>query len=277
MNKNQARFYFNLKKKSSIPRSSIPSAALNHTYFHNLLEDGIIAYASPKRGGGRVIVIKQPEKYEQRLKKRFPEGDPTQKLQPRNAIESHAYYNNSKIGKGTSETPIVFLRGNHPIHVNGQSVDLRHHTKHFSLFATLLQELHTPQLCLVENKEPFLKAEKVISQAYTFMHMYGRIGKGLLKKLKVEEILVFSDYDYVGLNEYITCKAYCEKTTFHMPDNFESLFQKGAKPLKEGREYGQKPSEQVKNSKDPLVCQLREQIARTGRFLEQEALFNHAL
>ncbi|MEM1007993.1 MAG: hypothetical protein AAGJ35_03225 [Myxococcota bacterium] len=273
MNKTQARFYFKLSRQSHLPASQIPRTIATDNTFQQLKESGIITI-EPK-AAGNILVIANPNQYQQFLQLHFPNGDPTH-TQPRNTIESHHHYNNSKSARSKSQTPIIFLRGNHTIQLNGQHIDLSYPIQHFQLFATVLQTLRTPKLCFIENKEPFLRAEAVIPQAYTYLHTYGRIGKNVLKKLQVDELLVFSDYDYVGLNEYLTCKEHIQHTTFYLPSNYDTLFRRHARDLKP-RKTGQKLIQKVKASNDPTVCRLRTQIESTNKFLEQEALFHHAL
>jgi hypothetical protein len=124
----------------------------------------------------------------------------------------------------------------------------------------------------VENKESFLQAEKVISQDYVFIHSYGRIGKNLLEKIQTNEVLVFSDYDYIGLNEYLKCKSVFENTSFFVPENYDLLFEQYAKEIILNRKKGQKASRNVLASQDETVLRICHDLQTKQKFLEQESL-----
>jgi len=57
----------------------------------------------------------------------------------------------------------------------------------------------------------------------------------------------------------------------YLPTNYSKLFEKHSASLKGNKA---KMSNAVKNSKDSIVVKVREQVARTNRFLEQEILIN---
>ncbi|MCB0745001.1 MAG: hypothetical protein KDC67_13920, partial [Ignavibacteriae bacterium] len=57
----------------------------------------------------------------------------------------------------------------------------------------------------------------------------------------------------------------------YLPSNYNELFDKHSASLKGNKA---KMSNLVKNSQDSIVIQIREQVARTNRFLEQEILIN---
>jgi len=92
--------------------------------------------------------------------------------------------------------------------------------------------------------------------------------------LNVKHILVVSDYDYVGLNEYLKCKELFSNTKFYIPDNYNSLFETYSRPLKTKSKQGQNLTyyPRVEKSTDEIVVYIREQVKRTQRFLEQEIL-----
>ena len=83
--------------------------------------------------------------------------------------------------------------------------------------------------------------------------------------------MVFSDYDLVGLNEYLEIKEANATAQLYVPDNFEDLFDKYSKGT--DKLLGQIMTEKVKVSLDPSVIEIRELVIRSNRFLEQEALF----
>ena len=84
-------------------------------------------------------------------------------------------------------------------------------------------------------------------------------------------ILVFVDYDFNGLDEYLRIKEVFTNAELYLPTNYSELFEKHSASLKGNKA---KMSNAVKNSKDSIVMKIREQVARTNRFLEQEILIN---
>ena len=104
-----------------------------------------------------------------------------------------------------------------------------------------------------------------------YIHKYGRIGKESISKIRAKEVLVFVDFDFNGLDEYLRIKKVFTNAKLYLPSNYNELFDKHSASLKGNKA---KMSNPVKNSKDSIVIQIREQVARTNRFLEQEILIN---
>jgi len=106
---------------------------------------------------------------------------------------------------------------------------------------------------------------------FLFAHKYGRIGKDSISMIQAKEILVFVDYDFNGLDEYLRIKDVFNNAELYLPQNYDELFEKYSQALSGNKA---KMSNSVKNSKDSVVIKIREQVARTNRFLEQEILVN---
>ena len=119
--------------------------------------------------------------------------------------------------------------------------------------------------------ETFLNAEKLLGKEYLLAHKYGRIGTASISMIKAKEVLVFVDYDFNGLDEYLRIKKVFENTKLFVPSNYNELFQKHSASLKGNKA---KMSKAVKTSDDSTVVNIREQVARSNRFLEQETLIN---
>lgn len=255
-------------KAGKISYSTIPKSVKNSPYFENLMAAKVIVLEGHAQRGFIRLNEEESDYFEQFLKTNFP-NDMSERISRAENIKS---LRNSK-ARASPSNSIVFLRGNQKIKVNGLEVDLSFYNQNFGLFSTALQNLSCQKICFVENLAPFLNAEKLISHDYIFMHTYGRVGENLLQKIQAEEVLVFSDYDFIGLDEYLKFKQQFENTSFFMPPDYQSLFDKYSRPLaNKNKETSQKPSKNVQESTDEIVTNIRNQIFKTQRFLEQEIL-----
>ncbi|GAB4343459.1 MAG: hypothetical protein OHK0038_23540 [Flammeovirgaceae bacterium] len=258
--------YFQLLKTEKLLSSQVPKALLENNDFQNMLDSGIIVKLSIGRGYVYELNEEKKQIFENWFAKKFPNAD----IQITDRASSIAKFKDSK--KSKEKSVIVFLKGNKQIKINNETVDLQEYTQKFGFFACVLESLKTEKLCFVENKESFLQAEKVISQDYVFIHSYGRIGKNLLERIQTNEVLVFSDYDYIGLNEYLKCKSVFENTIFFVPENYDLLFEQYAKEITLNRKKGQKASKNVLASQDEIVVRICRDLQTKQKFLEQESL-----
>lgn len=248
--------------------SSIPKAVKESSYFENLVHAEVILLKGSWERGSVFLNQQQIDFFEKFLKSHFPH-EMTVESDRANNIKS---LRNSK-GRRSKSNSIIFLRGSQKVNINGLDVDLSIQTKNFEVFASSLNTLKCDKVCFVENLHTFLQIESLISSDYVFFHAYGRIGVELLKKIQVNEALVFSDYDFVGLNEYLSIKEIIKNTSLFVPDNYDMLFNKYSRPLKDsGKKIGQKPSAKVLISREDPVVRIREQIFREQYFLEQEVV-----
>lgn len=186
-----------------------------------------------------------------------------------------AKFKDSKRRK-TESNNVVLFRGYCSTMINNIEVDLEHYTNTFGLFATQLTKINTPKICFVENLDVFLCVERIIDRDYIYFHSYGRLGKQIISRIEARDILVFSDYDYVGLKEYLDFKEVHPQTSFFVPNDYSERFSKYAKPLKDNDpNKGQIAYQKVRHSEEKIVVEIREQLFRTHKFLEQQALFIH--
>lgn len=257
---------FQLLKTEKLLSSQVPKALLENNDFKNMLDKGMILKSSAGRGYVYELNESKKEVFENWFTKKFPNPE----IEVTDRASSIAKFKDSK--KNKEKSVIVFLRGNKSIKINNEILDLKNYTSKFGFFACTLESLETEKLCFVENKESFLEAEKVISADYVFIHSYGRIGKKMLEKIQTNEVLVFSDYDYIGLNEYLKCKSVFENTHFFVPKNYALLFSKYAKEIKLNRKKGQKASKNVLTSQDEAVMRICKDLQTKQKFLEQESL-----
>ena len=245
--------------------STLPKSVQRSTYFNQLLVAEILI--KERKGSGWIVYSSQKENLNQFIKTKFPE----EAIEENTKTSNIKAFRNSKAAK-TESKRIVFFRGSKICLINNEEVDLSYYDEKFGLFTTRLDDLKVDKLCFVENLDSFLKAEQVISSDYVFIHAYGRIGKKLLQRITANEILVFSDYDFVGLREYLTIKSHCKNTRFFIPENYDKLFKTFSRKLSIHKEK-QTVSNIVANSKEEMVIKIREQVLKTQYFLEQEAIF----
>jgi hypothetical protein len=219
-----------------------------------------------KSGKGRKYYIGNEESYKLWLSRNSNFVDEAVETK----FQAVGKYRDSKAVK-LNQTAFYFLRGNGELSVQNELIDLSYFTTHFGAFLSPSLNIRCANICVVENKESFLMAEKLFEGDWVFIHKYGRWGRQDFNGLKVDELMVFSDYDLVGLNEYLEIKEANETAQLYVPNNFDELFEKYSKGT--DKLLGQNMTEKVKNSLDPEVIKIRELVIRKNRFLEQEALF----
>lgn len=252
-----------LLENKSVSKSAIPKSVLQSDTFQNLLEAEILK--SSKFGRGFKIEIFKETEFEKFFNTSFPEQD-VSKTKSGNIKK----YRNSKATK-VENNPIFLFRGFSTYQINGQTVDLEKLTRDFGLFSVVPYSVIADRICFVENLETFLNAEKLFGKEFLFAHKYGRIGKDSISMIKAREVLVFVDYDFNGLDEYLRIKEVFWGAELYLPNNYNELFKKHSASLKGNKA---KMSKAVKMSYDSTVVKIREQVARTNRFLEQETLIN---
>ena len=255
--------YKSLAENKSVPISSIPKGVFNSKNFKSLLSAKILKKQRAGRGF-KIEIFKKPE-FDEFFNTFFPEQSVS-----RSKSGNIKKYRNSKATK-VDISPIFLLRGFKSFQINQQLVDLKSHTQNFGLLGIIPESISTDKICFVENLEPFLNAEKLLGSKYLFAHKYGRIGKDSLTMIQTKEVLVFVDYDFNGLDEYLRIKGVFKNARLFIPNNFRELFEKYSLSLSGNKT---KMSKAVKNSKDVDVIRIREQIIRINRFLEQEVLIN---
>jgi len=255
-------FYYKLKRQS-VHKTEIPKTIIDSNVFSTLVKGGIVG--KERVGRGHIYQVVKPAEFDRFLSSAFPNPD----ISVSNKSDNISKFRDSK-ATATEGKRITFLRGFKNVIVNDQEIDLAKYTDNFGLFATELKSLETPKICFVENLDTFLEADRRIKGEFVFIHTYGRIGNEQIKSINAVDVLVFSDYDFIGLNEYLKFKSHFPSAKFFIPENYDYLFQKFSKPLKKKDEGQQKPSEVVKNSTDAVVVKIREQVLRTNHFLEQQ-------
>ncbi|MFN8266677.1 MAG: hypothetical protein U0T31_01595 [Chitinophagales bacterium] len=259
MNQTDFRTYKKLKEDSFLTEKAIPKTVLNSQHFKGLISSLILE--KTKSGRGFRYEISKPAEFENFFTTHFPED-----IEVKDKSDNVRKFRNSKIQK-TASTPIFMLRGFETIKVNNNEINLEDYTNKFQLFACNADKIEAKHICIVENLDTFLVAEKLLGKNFVFLHKYGRIGKESLNCLCVNQLLVFVDYDFNGLEEFLRIKEVFEFSQLYIPENYDVLFQKYSQSLKGNKA---EMTNRIKQSSDNNVIKIRESIIRNNRFLEQQ-------
>jgi hypothetical protein len=253
-------FYTQLQERS-ISVNKTPKTIKNSPLFKSLLNSGIID--TRKSGRGTILFVNKHEDYGKFLKVHFPISANLTASKANNIKQ----LKNSKARK-TVEIPVFFLRGFKTILINDNSVDLNHYTNKFGFFGLNNLRITADKICFVENKNTFLNAEKVLGTDWVYIHSYGRVGVNSLSDINSSNVLVFVDFDFNGLDEYLRIKSCLNNAVLYLPPNFMELFITYGASLK-GK---QKASKKVMSSQIEEIKMIRNLIETTNKFLEQEIL-----
>jgi len=262
MNQTDYKFYTELKLKS-ISLNRTPKTVKGSSVFKNLFGAGILV--TEKAGRGTNIIIKKQSEYDNFLKVNFPA---VKNLTPTKSNNIKQF--KSSKARRTKELPMYFLRGFKTIEINDVTIDLKYYTTLFGFFGLTIPLIKTEKICFVENKNTFLTAETLLGKDWIYIHSYGRVGKENLKSIACKKVLVFVDYDFNGLDEFLRIKSHFTEAELFIPDNFHELFETYGDQLK-GK---QKASKKMSESKIPEVVMIRDLVQKTNKFLEQEVLIN---
>ncbi len=257
------KIYKELLDAGSISKSSIPKSIVNSSTFLNLLNSRILDRS--KTGRGFRYFVTDNNEYNKFFKSRFPEN-----VIAYSKSDNIKKFRNSK-AKKVENPPVFLLRGFKNVEINEEVIDLKRITKKFGVFSVIPKSVKCERICFVENLEAFLFAEKLIGHDFLLIHKYGRIGQNSISTFESSKFLVFVDYDFNGLDEFLRIKEVFPKAELFVPSNYDDLFNKYSVVL------GNKQvrmSDRVKKSTENIVVKIREEVARNNKFLEQEVLLN---
>lgn len=259
MNQTDFRTYKKLKEESFLAENGIPKTVLSSPHFKGLVSSLILE--KTKSGRGFRYVVNKITDYDNFFKTYFPED-----IDVNDKSDNVRKFRNSKIQK-TVSIPIFMLRGFEKIKVNGNELNLVQYTEDFQLFACNAEKIEAKRICIVENLDTFLVAEKLLGKDYVYIHKYGRIGKESLKCLTTNHLIIFVDYDFNGLEEFLRIKEVFEFAQLYIPENYDELFNKYSQSLNGNKA---EMTNRIKQSSDINVVKIRESIIRKNRFLEQQ-------
>jgi len=259
VNQTDFRTYKKLKEDSFLTEKAIPKTVLSSHHFKGLVSSLILE--KTKSGRGFRYEISKVNEFESFFTTYFPED-----IEVKDKSDNVRKFRNSKVQK-TVSMPIFMLRGFETIKINGNEINLEDYTNKFQLFACNADKIEAKHICIVENLDTFLVAEKLLGKNFVFLHKYGRIGKESLNCLAINQLLVFVDYDFNGLEEYLRIKEVFEFAQLYIPENYDDLFQKYSQSLKGNKA---EMTNRIKQSSDSNVIKIREIIIRNNRFLEQQ-------
>lgn len=259
MNQTDFNTYKKLKEESFLTEKAIPKTVMNSPHFKGLVSSLILE--KTKSGRGFRYQVNKTTEFKNFFATHFPED-----IEVKDKFDNVRKFRNSKIQK-TVSTPIFMLRGFESIRVNGVELNLENYTNKFQLFACNAEKIEARQICIVENLDTFLVAEKLLGESFVFIHKYGRIGKESLGSLFTKHLLVFVDYDFNGLEEFLRIKEVFDFAQLFIPENYDELFKKYSQSLKGNKA---EMTNRIKQSSDVNVIKIRESIIRNNRFLEQQ-------
>ena len=257
------KIYNLISELKAISASKIPKSVSNSNVFRTLLSSNILQ----KNKIGKGFIVSLNKNKEQDFEKFFTNNFPVETI----AISKSSNIKKFRDSKAShiKNEPIFLLRGFENILINSYETDLNYYTRTFGLFSVKSPVIKANKICFVENLDTFLKAEKVLGNDFIYFHKYGRIGIDSVKKIEAIEYLVFVDFDFNGLDEYLRIKSIYPKTNLYIPNNFDELYEHFSKSLKGNKA---KMTSRVKNSNLPEVIKIRERVIKNNRFLEQEIL-----
>ena len=260
MLKTEFNFYTRLKNESTILLNSIAESIKKSDNFQRLKSSKIII-VDPKIRGAKCKINKL-ELYNKFYKDTFPNAHITVETE----IDNQLKYKSTKATQ-IEKDRVIFIRGFKDIEVNGKVIDLKNITEDFILFSTVLKSLKSENICFIENLQPFLEAEKIISKEYIYIHFYGRFPKEkILKLIECKQYLHFSDYDFVGMNEYLRAKKVYVDAKFFIPNDYDELFKLYSIPRKKKDTI----YKDVKDTNLTDIVKIREEIKENNLFLEQQ-------
>lgn len=259
MNQTDFNTYKKLKEDAFLTEKEIPRTVLSSSNFKGLISSLILEKV--KSGRGFRYIINKPTEFESFFKTHFPED-----IEVKNKSDNVRKFRNSKIQKTVSK-PIFMLRGFETIRVNGTELNLEVYTKQFQLFACNAEKIEASRICIIENLDTFLVAENLLGEGFVFLHKYGRIGKESLAGLFTNQLLVFVDFDFNGLEEFLRIKEVFDFAELYIPANYDELFREYSQSLKGNKA---EMTNRIKQSLDKNVIKIRESIIRNNRFLEQQ-------
>lgn len=259
----ELRCWQRLLGQGSVARSQVPSSVRKSAALEQLLAAEIVGWR--RQGSGQVLRVLERDVLEQFVTQHFPEHE----RQPAaDSFTNVRRYRNTKAAARTT-TPVILLRGQGEIHLNDQYMDLGKWTARLGCVSATEAQLVAVKVCIVENLDCFLRAEQLLGREWVFVHPYGRWSTNSITQLGTDVLLHFGDYDFTGLDEYLRIKEQFPQAQLHVPADLEQLWQRFATPLKKDAI----PSKRVQNTQHPQVQRIRDLIARTNCFLEQQALF----
>lgn len=259
MNQTDFRTYKKLKEDFFLTEKAIPKTVLSSHHFKGLISSLILE--KTKSGRGFRYKISKPTDFENFFSTHFPED-----IDVKDKSDNVRKFRNSKVQKTVSKS-IFMLRGFETIKINDNEINLENYTNKFQLFACNADRIEAKHICIVENLDTFLVAEKLLGKNFIFLHKYGRIGKESLNCLFTKQLLVFVDYDFNGIEEFLRIKEVFDFAQLYIPENYDELFNKYSQSLKGNKA---EMTNRIKQSSDSNVIKIRESIIRNNRFLEQQ-------
>jgi hypothetical protein len=266
-NKTFKNFIERILSEDKITASSVGKSIKSSNDFSVLVNGGFIEYIRATSGGGSYCV-KNRKLLEDYYHKKFPVAFKNEQT----SIDNVHTFRNTKAAKRESQN-VILIRGTKNVLLNGIETNLKVYAERYGTFSAVLKSLQADKVCFVENLDSFLIAEQVIENDFIFIHTYGGMSKTVVNKIQANNILVFPDYDFVGLKNYLLVKSIFPNTKLFVPENYEELFATKSRTIKTKNGREQQPNKIVLESEEDIVAKIREDIFKHKKFVEQQAVF----
>ena len=198
------------------------------------------ALVEERSGGGKKIIMKNPEALHSFISHNYPsglKGKTFEEIGPRG--KAVAEFRDSKKAREPLPSTIL-LRGYDNCELrSGKGVlpvaELTELAGVASLFLGSKEWSWAGKLAVIENLEVFYNFEKLGVGAEMALYAQGRLSDSVIQWLgspMMEQVHIIhcGDYDPVGLDEYLRLKVACpERVTIFLPSDLETLFSKYGK------------------------------------------------
>ena len=232
-----------------------------------------------RSGAGRRVIVANEAAFQQWVRERLPGGlHPELDGPPRSA--AIAAFRDAKVARRTDAEPVLLrvFTDKAAVEVDGVTLSGQELTQQAGCVSFLLSEGRQAKLSgrvgVVENLEAFLYAERLGPPLDAAMYSAGRISSRVLEWMGTQEStrwVHLGDYDPVGLSEYLRVSEACPgRATLWVPPDLEKLVTRYSK----GRlmEASSRVWAKVRQSEDPVVCQVVTLLDRHAKGLEHEIL-----
>lgn len=271
-----ARILLELINKQYVTKSDLSSSVRRK--LESLFDIG--ALIEERSGAGWRIVVTNPEAISSFATSQYPGGLETLTNTTPSRSESVFLYRDAKRGKNTSGEPVL-IRGfsNASLVSRKGELNVGSITEIAGVMSFILSDdqewnYNGARVALVENIEPFLHFEERFEDFDAVIYYAGRMSERFLNWLSYQtfEMVLFCDYDPVGLQEYLRLKKrYVNQVSLFIPNNFRALLKHHgkAKLMRDSSAIISK----LRQEKDEIVKNVLSILEDFGTGLEQEILW----
>lgn len=275
MKKSTLNLFSGLLQDEVIAISKIGSSKKEFEY---LAELGVVSFQL--RGAGGVYILKDPQFLQNILNRECPVADVPEGVSP----VASAVLTRKDAHKGRPQSADFVLLKAGVQKGEWSNGEESFHPADFSFGAVAPcispedKWITDKPLALLENKEPFVCSEQLrgAEKCGTFLYYAGwinsRVLSWLTEKSRAPRYIVYSDYDPVGMVNYLKLKESCTHTPVELfvPDDIEDLFKRFSNPERLTRNIAH--YKRIRLSNDPAAVRIAALMQQYGGGLDQEIL-----